>query len=84
MVSQDLVRRLMLKEPDVADGANVELVGHCAQYALDRGFHTIVEGIFNASRYGSMLMRLSALLSALLSVLLSALSVLSAPSVLST
>ncbi|MFD9061502.1 hypothetical protein ACFVZ3_08295 [Kitasatospora purpeofusca] len=44
----------MLRERDVADGANIGLIGLVARHALDSGFHTVVEGILDDGRYGAM------------------------------
>ncbi|WP_371503553.1 kinase (plasmid) [Kitasatospora sp. NBC_00374] len=55
IVGQDLLRREVLRERDVAGGANIGLIGLVASHALDSGFHTVVEGILDAGRYGAML-----------------------------
>ncbi|MER5866627.1 AAA family ATPase [Kitasatospora sp. NPDC002040] len=55
IVGQDHLRRDVLRERDVPGGANIPLIGLVAQHALDAGFHTIVEGILDADRYGAML-----------------------------
>ncbi|WP_406097494.1 kinase [Kitasatospora purpeofusca] len=55
VVGQDLLRREVLRERDVADGANIGLISLVARHALDSGFHTVVEGILDAGRYGAML-----------------------------
>ncbi|MFB8237575.1 kinase [Kitasatospora purpeofusca] len=55
VVGQDLLRREVLRERDVADGANIALIGLVARHALHSGFHTVVEGILDAGRYGAML-----------------------------
>ena len=55
VVGQDNLRRVILREHDVPGGANIDLIDQTARFALSRGFHTIVEGIFNASHYGAML-----------------------------
>ncbi|WP_433565097.1 hypothetical protein ACQP1O_07295 [Nocardia sp. CA-151230] len=60
VVPQDVVRRQMLREPDAAGAANIELLEHVATFGLARGLVVIVEGILNAGRYGSMLERLTA------------------------
>ncbi|MFD9061498.1 hypothetical protein ACFVZ3_08275 [Kitasatospora purpeofusca] len=51
VVGQDLLRREVLRERDVADGANIALIGLVTRHALDSGFHTVVEGILDAGRY---------------------------------
>jgi predicted kinase len=58
LVGQDYLRRTLLRERDRAGAANIGLIDAVARYALDSGFHVVVEGILNAGRYGSMLARL--------------------------
>ncbi|MFJ4679264.1 kinase [Kitasatospora sp. NPDC088783] len=60
VVGQDLLRREVLRERDVPGGANIPLIGLVARHALDAGFHTVVEGILDAGRYGAMLTGLAA------------------------
>ena len=55
IVGQDNLRREVLRERDVPGGANIDLIDLTARFALDRGFHVIVEGILYADRYGPML-----------------------------
>jgi hypothetical protein len=55
IVSQDNLRRVVLRERDVPGGANIDLIDQTARFALSRGYHTIVEGIFNAGHYGVMI-----------------------------
>ncbi|MFD0274134.1 kinase [Kitasatospora sp. NPDC127111] len=55
IVGQDQLRREVLRERDVAGGANIGLIGVVTRHALDHGFHTVVEGILDAGRYGAML-----------------------------
>lgn len=45
----------MLRERDRPGGANIGLIDLTARYALDNGFHVVVEGILYADRYGTML-----------------------------
>ncbi|WP_211896990.1 kinase [Saccharopolyspora erythraea] len=59
LVQQDVMRRVVLRERDVPGGANVGLISTVARYALDHGYHAIVEGIMSAERYGGMLRRLA-------------------------
>lgn len=40
---------------DRPGGANIGLIDLTARYALDNGFHVLVEGILYADRYGTML-----------------------------
>ena len=55
IVAQDNLRRVVLREHDIPGGANIGLIDLTARYALDHGFHVIVEGILYADRYGDML-----------------------------
>jgi predicted kinase len=55
VVGQDNVRRTILRERDVPGGANIGLIDAVARYALDAGYHVVVEGILYADRYGEML-----------------------------
>ena len=55
LVGQDTLRRDVLRERDVPDGANIGLIDTVARYALDHGFHVVVEGILSAAHYGTML-----------------------------
>jgi hypothetical protein len=59
-VGQDVIRRTILRERDVPGGVNVDLIEHTARFALDHGYHVVVEGIMYADRYGAMLHRLAA------------------------
>ncbi|MFJ5018299.1 AAA family ATPase [Streptomyces griseoluteus] len=55
VVGQDNLRRDVLRERDRPGAANIGLIGLTARYALDAGFHTVVEGILYADRYAAML-----------------------------
>lgn len=55
IVGQDNLRRDVLREHDRPGAANIGLIGMTARYALDAGFHTVIEGILYADRYGTML-----------------------------
>jgi predicted kinase len=54
-VSQDLIRRNILKEKDRAGGVNIALIDLVARYSLDKGYHVVLDGIFHADRYETML-----------------------------
>ena len=54
IVGQDNLRRQVLRERDVPGAANIDLIDLTARFALDRGFHVIVEGILYADHYGRM------------------------------
>ncbi len=60
LVAQDNLRRVVLREHDRPGAANIGLIDLTARYALDAGFHVVVEGILHADRYGTMLTRLCA------------------------
>jgi predicted kinase len=53
-VSQDLIRRNILKEKDRPDGVNIGLIDVIARYSLDNGYHVVLDGIFYADRYETM------------------------------
>ncbi|WP_331745384.1 kinase (plasmid) [Streptomyces sp. NBC_01116] len=55
IVGQDNLRRIVLRERDRLGGANIGLIDLTTRYALDNGFHVVVEGILYADRYGPML-----------------------------
>jgi hypothetical protein len=55
VVAQDVIRRTILRERDTPGGANIGLISTVTRYALDNGFHVIVEGILPTDHYGNML-----------------------------
>jgi hypothetical protein len=55
LVQQDVFRRTVLKERDVPGGVNIGLISLATRYALDSGYHVIVEGILYSDRYAEML-----------------------------
>ncbi|MDP3964308.1 MAG: AAA family ATPase [bacterium] len=58
IVEQDYLRRFILKEKEVDDGDNLELIRQTVEFALGRNYHVILEGILGARRYRKMLMGL--------------------------
>lgn len=60
LVGQDNLRRIVLRERDRPGAANIGLIDLTARYALDAGYHVVVEGILYADHYGAMLARLRA------------------------
>lgn len=60
LVGQDNLRRIVLHEHDRPGAPNIGLIDLTARYALDAGFHVVVEGILYADRYGDMLAGLRA------------------------
>jgi predicted kinase len=57
-VSQDLIRRVILKEKDRPGAVNIGLIDHVVRYCLDHGYHAVLDGILYADRYEQMLARL--------------------------
>ncbi|HEV2373038.1 MAG TPA: zeta toxin family protein, partial [Streptosporangiaceae bacterium] len=55
LVGQDNLRRVILREHDVAGAANIGLIDTVVRYALDNGYHVLLEGILCAAHYGPML-----------------------------
>lgn len=60
LVGQDNLRRVALRERDRPGAVNVGLIDTVARYALDAGYHVVLEGILYADRYGDMLAQLRA------------------------
>ncbi len=59
LVEQDYLRRIVLKEHDVPGGANIALIDQTVRFALDHGWHVVLEGILDTRRYAGMLDGLS-------------------------
>lgn len=55
VVSQDNLRRVVLREHDQPAAANIGLIGLTCRYAISHGFHTVLEGILYSAHYGEML-----------------------------
>ena len=60
VISQDVLRRTILRTGDHEGNAAVDLIDMTARYALSRDFDVIIEGILNARNYGHMLTQLGA------------------------
>ncbi|WP_107054061.1 AAA family ATPase [Streptomyces sclerotialus] len=60
IVGQDNLRRVVLRERDRPKAANIGLINLTARYALNAGYHVVVEGILYADHYGGMLAQLRA------------------------
>lgn len=58
IVGQDNIRRAILKEKEVDDGDNIDLIVNIVEFSLGRGYDVILEGILNFPRYGGMLKKL--------------------------
>ncbi|MEU5019467.1 kinase [Streptomyces angustmyceticus] len=55
LVGQDNLRRVVLRERDIAGGANIGLIDLTVRHALEHGFHVVLEGILSVAHYGDML-----------------------------
>lgn len=58
IVEQDYLRRIVLKEKEVENGNNIDLIRQTVEFALEKQFNVILEGILDASRYGQMVKEL--------------------------
>lgn len=58
IVSQDVLRRDILKQKDDPGNPAIGLIDLTARYALNHGYHVIVEGIMSNKSYGEMLTKL--------------------------
>lgn len=54
LIQQDYLRRILLKEKDILNGLNIQLIQQTTLFALDHGYNVIMEGIFDKSRYSQM------------------------------
>jgi predicted kinase len=59
-VEQDYLPRILLREHDRRGAPNIGLIDQTARYALDHGYHVILEGILYRPTYGEMLHELIA------------------------
>ncbi|MEU6020709.1 kinase [Micromonospora sp. NPDC047134] len=55
LVEQDYLRRIVLRERDKAGGVAPALIEQTVRFALDRGYHVVLEGILHTGRHRSML-----------------------------
>jgi predicted kinase len=55
LVEQDYLRRILLKELDVEGGIAPLLIAQTVRFALDHGYHVVLEGILARARYGAVL-----------------------------
>ncbi|MER7444536.1 kinase [Micromonospora avicenniae] len=55
LVEQDYLRRILLRERDLPGGAAPALIAQAIRFALDHGYHVVLEGIMHTSRYRRML-----------------------------
>lgn len=61
LVSQDVIRRDILRTKDGPNNPSIQLIKDTATYGLSIGFDVIIEGILVRDVYGAMLRELSAL-----------------------
>jgi len=59
IIEQDHVRRIVLREDDRPDSANIGLISSMARFCLNAGFDVLAEGILDSERYGAMLLQLT-------------------------
>ncbi|MFI7302158.1 kinase [Micromonospora aurantiaca] len=55
LVEQDYLRRILLCERDLPGGIAPALIAQTVRFALDRGYHVVLDGIMHTSRYRSTL-----------------------------
>jgi len=55
LVEQDYLRRIVLRERDKPGGAAPALIEQTARFALDHGYHVVLEGILYSRHYRTML-----------------------------
>ena len=60
VVQQDVIRRELLRERDLPGALNIDLIAMIVTRCLAGGYDVILEGILDASRYGTMLRSLIA------------------------
>jgi hypothetical protein len=53
LIEQDYFRRIVLREHDSAASRVIapDFIGTAARFALDRGYHVVLEGILSSARY---------------------------------
>jgi predicted kinase len=55
LVEQDYLRRIVLRERDRPGGVAPLLIAQTARFALDHGYHVVLEGILAAARYAEVI-----------------------------
>src|SRR5687768_15026518 len=60
LVEQDYLRRIVLRERDLPGGIAPALIEQTVRFALDHGYHAVLEGILFRDKYGAMLTALRA------------------------
>ncbi len=59
-VEQDYLRRTLLREHDRPGLPNIGLIDQTVRYALDHGYHVVLDGILYSPTYGAMVRQLIA------------------------
>ena len=59
-IEQDYLRRILLREHDRPGVPNIGLIDQTTRYALDHGYHVVLEGILYTQHYGEMVRQLIA------------------------
>jgi predicted kinase len=60
LVEQDYLRRIVLRERDLPGGIAPALIEQTVRFALDHGYHAVLEGTLFRDKYGPMLTALRA------------------------
>ena len=57
LIEQDYFRRIVLREHDSTESAGIapEFIGTAARFALEQGYHVVLEGILSVARYARMI-----------------------------
>jgi predicted kinase len=55
LIEQDYLRRVVLRERDEPGGLAPALIEQTVRFALDHGYHAVLEGILHRAKYGPML-----------------------------
>jgi predicted kinase len=53
-IEQDCLRRIILKEKDIAGGLNIQLIKETVLFSLRNSYHVILEGLLLKKRYEGM------------------------------
>ncbi len=59
LISQDVIRREVLKVKDDPNNPAIELIKHMALFGNNIGYNVIIEGIFSKKKYGKMISELT-------------------------
>lgn len=55
LIEQDYLRRIVLRERDKPGGVAPALIEQTVRFALDHGYHAVLEGILFSGKYGPMI-----------------------------